>query len=256
MPIDRDTRIAGYIATTADGYVAAGRTVNEARKRAGVIGFADVDIDFATVAELDELISLPPVALGIVPGAAPWWQEHAPEPPPGLWVCLNRSFYRTAITPDIWGKTDPMRVDAYGPPAPGRPRPDRHKYLGLGYIVGYLRRERMYRALERTVAAHFEISGESREAVASDDVAIPIVERADSDHADPGYLPEYPRCPDCEGQLAWADVARLGEVASAAPGARRCEGASCSSAFIDTRFRVALAVPEAGSGGGQRLPRA
>ena len=80
-----------------------------------------------------------------------------------------------------------MRVDAYGPPAPGRPWPDRHPYLGLGYIVGYLRRERMYRALDRTVVAHFKISGESRKAVACDDVATPIVERADSDHPDP-YL--------------------------------------------------------------------
>ena len=29
MRIDRDTRIAGYIVSTADGYVAAGRTVDE-----------------------------------------------------------------------------------------------------------------------------------------------------------------------------------------------------------------------------------
>ena len=86
MRIDRDTRIAGYIASTADGSIAAGRTVNEARNRAGV-DFADVDIDFATVAELDDLINLlPPIALGIVPGAVPWWQEHAPEPPQGLWL--------------------------------------------------------------------------------------------------------------------------------------------------------------------------
>ena len=250
MRIDRrDDRFAGYIVSTADGYVAAGRTVNEARERARDIGFADVDIAISTVAELDDLISLPPVALGIVPGVPPWWQDHAPEPLPGLWVCPDRSLYRTATTPDISGRTDPMRVDAYGPPAPGRPRPGQHNFLGLGYIVGYLRRERMYRALGPTVVAHFEISGKSREAVASDDVALPVVERTDSDHADPGYLPEYPRCPDCGSQLAWADVARLGEVASAAPGARRCEGTSCSSAFIDTRFRVALAVPEARSGG-------
>ena len=248
MRIDRDTRIAGYIASTTDGYVAAGRTVNEARKRAGV-DCAGVDIDFATVAELDDLISLPPEALGIEPGAAPWWQEHAPEPVPGLWVLPDGSFYRTATAPDTWGRRDPMRVNAYGPPAPGRQRPGRLPHLGLGYIVGYLRRERIFRALDRTVVAHFEISGESREAVASDDVALPIVERADSDRADPGYLPEYPRCPDCGSRLAWTDVARLGEVASAAPGARRCEGTSCSSAFIDTRFRVALAVSEAGSGG-------
>ena len=195
MRIDRDTRIAGYIASTADGYVAAGRTVDEARKRAGDIGFADVDIQFATGAELDDL-SLPPEALSIEPGAAPWWREHAPEPPPGLWNCPDRSFYKTATNPDIFGRRDPMRVDAYGPPAPGPPRPGRYPYLGLGYIVGYLRRERIYRALGRTVVAHFEIRGDSREAVASDDVALPIVERADWDHADPGYLPEYPRCPD------------------------------------------------------------
>ena len=146
-----------------------------------------------------------------------------------------------------------MRVDAYGPPAPGRPRPGRHKYLRRGYIVGYLRRERMYRNLGRTVVAHFETSGgESREALACDDVVIPIVERADSDHPDPydRYLPEYPRCPDCEGELAWADVLRLGEVADEmrgplARGVRRC---ACGSTFIDTRFRVALAVPETGSG--------
>lgn len=48
MRIDRDTRIAGYIASTADGYVAAGRTEDEARKRAGDIGSADVDIQSAT----------------------------------------------------------------------------------------------------------------------------------------------------------------------------------------------------------------
>ena len=105
----------------------------------------------------------------------------------------------------------------------------------------------MYRALGRTVVAHFEISGESSEAVVCDDVAIPIVERADSNHPDPydPYLPEYPHCPDCEGELAWTDVLRLGEVANEmrdplARGVRRC---ACGSTFIDTRFRVALTVP-------------
>ena len=245
-----DTRIAGYIARTDGRPVAAGRSVNEARERAGV---ADVDIDPATMTELNDLNgTLPPEALGIEPGADPWWREHAPEPAPGLWRCPDGSFYRKATTRDLWGGTDPMRVDAYGPLAPGRPRPGQHKYLGLGYIVGYLRRERMYRTLGRTVVAHFEISGEPREAVACDDVAIPIVERADSDRPDPydPYLLEYPRCPDCEGELAWADVLRLSEVADEmrgplALGVRR---SACGSTFIDTRFRVALAVPETRSG--------
>ena len=209
----QDTRIAGYIARTDDRPVAAGRSANEARERAGI---ADVDIDLATMTELDDLNgTLSPQALGIEPGAAPWWREHAPEPAPGLWCCPDGNFYRMAIAQDLWGGTDPTRVDAYRPPVLERPRLGQHPYLGLGYIVGYLRRERMYRTLDRTVVAHFEISGEFREAVACDDVAVPIVDRVDSGHPVPyaPYLPEYPRCPDCECELAWADVLRPGEVA-------------------------------------------
>lgn len=88
-----DTRIAGYIARTGGRPVASGRDANEGRERAGV---ADVDIDPATMAELDDLNgTLPPEALRIEPGAAPWWREHAPEPAPGLWHCPDGSFYQT-----------------------------------------------------------------------------------------------------------------------------------------------------------------
>ena len=101
-------------------------------------------------------------------------------------------------------------------------------------------------------------SGARWSAEASLDVALPIVE-------DDGgcYLPEYPRCPDCGGRIAWTEAGRV-------PGSRRCEGATepnmhaagtaasppgvssepdgCGSTYIDTRFGYAGPVGEREAG--------
>ena len=53
-------------------------------------------------------------------------------------------------------------------------RPGRHRYIGIGRLVGFIRRAR-----------------------AEDDVRLPIVERTDRNE----YLPSYPGCPDCGGAL-------------------------------------------------------
>ena len=158
-------------------------------------------------------------------------------------------------------------------------------YLGVGRLLGYIQRERYYD--RDTDTAYFEVGGESREAVQSDDVVLPIVERADLSWTESGavrdvrdsarglldylrdapvrdaFFPAYPSCPDCGGRLEWAEAAGV-------PGSRRCAGATepdmpaagmsaspggvtsdreagCGSRYVDTRFGVAGPVPGCGS---------
>lgn len=75
---------AGWIVRTGDRDVAAGSAPMEAAERARRIGFGDGGhLRPATAAELDSL-DLPPSALGIEAGAAPWWRPvPAPEIPEG-----------------------------------------------------------------------------------------------------------------------------------------------------------------------------
>ena len=90
------------------------------------------------------------------------------------------------------------------------------EYLGRGRLIGWLHRERAYWERDDAIGMvpHFSIAGQWPEARADLDVALPIVED------DCGrYLPEYLRCPDCGGRIAWAEAGRV-------PGSRRCEGAT------------------------------
>lgn len=225
----------------------------EAAERARRIGSDGGVVRPATADELDSL-DLPPSALGIEAGAAPWWRPApAPVAPEGV---PERPVYRDA------------GADEYGPllhawgavydhdPATGEPA---REYLGIGRLLGYVQRERYYSG----DIAYFEIGCESREAVQSDDAVLPIVERADLSWDAPvrnAFMPEYPRCPDCGGRIEWAE-------AGGVPGSRRCAGATepdmpaagtaaspggvtsdreawCGSRFVDTRFGVAGPVPE------------
>lgn len=237
MRIVRDNRIAGYIACCRGRYVSAGRTEAEARRLAAAFGFPNVDTAPATIVELDDL-NLSPWALGIVSGVDPWWRESEPEPMPRPGP--GGSLYQPAREPHpvLLGHHGPMsssRVHVYGPRAPGPPRPHDREYLGLGLIVGWLRRERIYIRGTDGDVPHFKICGKVREAHARGDVELPIVLRADSDRANPGLLPEYPRCPDCGEYLTW-------RTADTMPPSPQCAG--CGSAFVDTRYRVAVAVKE------------
>ena len=244
-----DGETAGWIVRTGDRDVAAGASPMEAAERARRIGFGAGVVRPATADELDSL-DLPPSALGIKAGAAPWWRPlPAPEVDP------ERPVYRDA------------GADEHGPllhawgavydhdPATGAPA---REYLGIGRLLGTIQRERYYSG----DIAYFEIGCESREAIASDDVVLPIVERADLSWDAPvrnAFLPEYPRCPDCGGRIEWAE-------AGGVPGSRRCAGATepdmpaagmaaspggitsdreagCGSRYVDTRFGVAMPVP-------------
>ena len=236
---------AGWIVRTGDRDVAAGAAPMEAADRARRIGFGGGVVRPATAAELDSL-DLPPSALGIEARAAPWWRPlPAPEAPEGA---PDRAAYL------------PAGADALGPllhawgavydhdPETGEPA---REYLGVGRLVGHVQRERHY----SDDVAYFEVAGESREAVQSDDVVLPIVESL----AGPVYLPDYPRCPDCGGRIEWAE-------AGGVPGSRRCAGmtlpdlpaagmaadppgvtsdreAGCGSRYVDTRFGLASPVP-------------
>ena len=140
------------------------------------------------------------------------------------------------------------------------------EYLGVGWVVGHLYRERTYPpgANDR---AYFSIGEDYRVAVQEDDVALPIVESPGTEVVDEHgyryrergcYLPGYPTCPDCGGRIAWAE-------AGGVPGSRRCEGHTeadqyaagmaadppgvasepdgCGSTFTDTRYGVVGDVP-------------
>ena len=236
---------AGWIVRVDGRAVAAGAAPAEAADRARSIGHGRGVVRPATADELDTL-NLPPSALGIEGGAAPWWRpEPAPEAPEGD---PDRPVYL------------PAGADEHGPllhawgavydhdPETGEPA---REYLGIGRLLGHVQRERYY----SDDVAYFEIGCESREAIASDDVVLPIVESL----AGPVFLPDYPRCPDCGGRIEWAE-------AGGVHGSRRCAGATepdmpaagtaaspggvtsdreawCGSRYVDTRFGVASPVP-------------
>ena len=91
---------AGWIVRTGDRDVAAGAAPMEAADRARRIGHDDGHLRPATAAELDSL-DLPPSALGIEAGAAPWWRPlPAPEAPEGA---PDRAVYLPAGA-DAWDR--------------------------------------------------------------------------------------------------------------------------------------------------------
>ena len=191
---------------------------------------------------------------GIEGGAAPWWRpEPAPVAPEGD---PDRPVYLPAGADELGPLLHAWGAVYDHDPATGAPA---REYLGIGRLLGTIQRERYYSG----DVAYFEIGCESREAVQSDDVVLPIVERADLSWDAPvrnAFLPEYPRCPDCGGRIEWAE-------AGGVPGSRRCAGATepdmpaagtaaspggvtsdreawCGSRYVDTRFGVAMPVPE------------
>ena len=270
----------GYIARTFEGHArAAAPTPAKAREIARAIGLLHVVyLDPATAAELDAL-DLPPAALGIAPGGAPWWRKPAPKAPIGPVhhpVTTPAGLDAIGTVVHVWGP-----VTGHDPELGMPVRED----LGTGRLLGWLRRDRTYLA-----------SGTAGEARAAHDVNIPIVEALDGN----GYVPSYPRCPDCGGAvvIAWAQLPD--HIATArVPGLRRCVGGEtvgdvcrdcdgegvmpcpdcnpegdaesgtacetcntftfvgcsgcdgsgewhgCGSTFVDTRFGVAMAVPAA-----------
>ena len=241
---------AGWIVRVDGRAVAAGASRMEAAERARRIGFGRAVVRPATAEELDSL-DLPPSALGIEAGAAPWWRPApAPEGDPDRPVYLPAGADELGPLLHAWGAVYDHD------PATGEPA---REYLGVGRLLGTIQRERYYSG----DVAYFEIGCEGREAVQSDDVVLPIVERADLSWDAPvrnAFLPEYPRCPDCGGRIEWAE-------AGGVPGSRRCAGetepdmpaagtaaspggvtsdreAGCGSRYVDTRFGVAMPVPE------------
>ena len=248
---------AGWIVRVDGRAVAAGASRMEAAERARRIGFGRAVVRPATAEELDSL-DLPPSALGgIEAGAAPWWRPApAPEGDPDRPVYLPAGADELGPLLHAWGAVYDHD------PATGEPA---REYLGVGRLLGTIQRERYYD--RDTDTAWFEVGGEGREAVQSDDVVLPIVERADLSWDAPvrnAFLPEYPRCPDCGGRIEWAE-------AGGVPGSRRCAGATepdmpaagtaaspggvtsdreagCGSRYVDTRFGVAGPVPGEGEG--------
>ena len=203
--------VEGWIVYGPDGRpAAAGPTLDEACDTAKAVGVgAGYSPLPATEAELDAL-DLPPGALGIREGGRPWWRY--PEPPDG-------PTDRPVIAPageDVHGP----RVHVWGPATGNPPDGLSREYLGRGHLLGYLHRERTY--LPGSDVPHFTIGPEYVAATARLDVSLPIVADADPDRD--GYLPEYPRFPDCGGRIVWAEAGRAGSRNSPAwsmPGLRR-----------------------------------
>ena len=266
-----DTTTAGWIVRVAGRDVAAGPSLHQAIETTRDLGLAPMGVGEAVTrpASREEIaaLSLAPSALGLTPDAPrPWW-EPEPVPPecpegPEDYPVYSPAGYSEPIfgTPLVhaWGAVDQDPVTG----EPGR------EYLGIGARIGTLRRERYYSQEGREDVAYFEIRGESRRAVAADDVDIPIVEDVPAEITDEhGYryrpsgrfLPSYPACPDCGGRVEWAE-------AGGVPGSRRCAGtpepdgyaagsaasppevtwdpeAGCGSRFVDTRYGLAKPVP-------------
>ena len=90
-----------------------------------------------------------------------------------------------------------------------------------------LRRETHRCANDRHETDHFRIRGEDAPASAERDVTLEIVETIPPR----GFArEEYPPCPDCGGEIVWAE-------AGGVPGSRKCMG--CGSAFADARYSAA-----------------
>ena len=253
--------VEGWIVYGPDGRpAAAGPTLDEACDTAEAVGVGAGRSPLpATEAELDAL-DLPPGALGIREGGRPWWRY--PEPPDG-------PTDRPVIAPageDVHGP----RVHVWGPATGNPPDGLSREYLGRGHLLGYLHRERTY--LPGSDVPHFTIGPEYVAATARLDVSLPIVADANPDRD--GYLPEYPRFPDCGGRIVWAEAGRVlgsleftglvecpvcngsGFVVLNDParrgesgGCEVCGGAGdlepdgCGSTYIDTWFGYAEPVP-------------
>ena len=199
--------------------VAAGPSAREALRLARQLGFGEGRRWVpASAAELDAL-DLPPSALGIAPGADPWWHAHwEPPAPERIDVDPERPVYR----PLPGARAQPgATVHAWGPSVDGA-----RAYLGCGELMGMLRRERTYVVDGYGGVAHYCVSGVDVPAADHADVALPIV--ADSDRR---YLPAYPNCPDCGGEVEWAEAGRV-------PGSREC--AQCGSTFADTQYSMSF----------------
>ena len=258
-----DTPAAGWIACI-DGRDVAGGPDREAAIRTAVcighalpIGYGRASFRPATAAEVNAL-DLPPSALGIAPGAVPWWRADPKPVPPAPEGPAERPVYHVqGDGGEPWPDWRGPVVHAWGAVRDHDRETDEptREYLGRGYLVGWLHRERPY----LDDAPYFTIRGEDRETTADVDVALPIVENEAG-----RFLPEYPRCPDCGGEVVWADAGRV-------PGSRQCDGFNCpdcggagddsevcdgcassgawfdgcGSTYIDTRFGYAAPVPGA-----------
>ena len=209
--------------------VAAGPTAGEALCLARELGHGEGgQAEQATADDLDSL-DLPPSALGIPSGAAPWWREADPNPlvPDRIDLDPRRPAYY--LYHAVEGRDSPIgaTVHAWGEVEADELR----RYFGTGRLVGWLRRERAY----SQDIAYFKIGDYWHRATDRDDVALAVVEGPDG-----RYLPSYPRCPDCGGAVEWAEAfCEFAPVQSFdwpyhGPGSRECTG--CGSRFSDTQY--------------------
>ena len=144
-------------------------------------------------------------------------------------------------------------------------RYDDYTILSFGTDQAVLQHKATRQRMTATVAGHvqrlpyhlphdgicFRICCAPIEADDDNDVRLPILVDDSGE-----YVPEYPRCPDCGGALAWAEAGR-------APGSRICVGTrhgrssdslqyhgdtpgdagGCGSTFVDTRYGPGLPPP-------------
>lgn len=90
-----------------------------------------------------------------------------------------------------------------------------------------IRRERSY----TDDSTFFVIRGEYVDADPSEDVELPIPSAPGGEYYNPVNAGDagYPACPDCGGDLVWAEAGRV-------PGSRDC--ISCGSQFADMRWHA------------------
>ena len=120
--------------------VAAGPTAGEALCLARELGHGEGgQAEQATADDLDSL-DLPPSALGIPSGAAPWWREADPNPLVPDRIDLDRRSPVYYLYHAVEGPDSPIGATVH---AWGEVEADEfRRHLGTGRLVGWLRRER------------------------------------------------------------------------------------------------------------------
>ena len=100
-------------------------------------------------------------------------------------------------------------------------------------IGHHLHRERTYTSGDKI---WFEICGKDVPATRKLDVDL-IYHNRTVWHGGVGipmHIDDYPACPDCGGEIVWAEAGRV-------PGSRKCD--ACGSTFVDTAYGHAAEVP-------------
>ena len=100
-----------------------------------------------------------------------------------------------------------------------------------------IRRERSHVDGPDGMKQYFSISGKAVPATKSQDVDLTYHTRVEWNGDDSTYLEclDYPRCPDCGGEIMWGE-------ADSKPGGRACNG--CGSRYVDASYASASEVPD------------